>query len=182
LSAKPANPTLRPLNEPDFAAVEALAREIWLAHYTALVTTEQIEYMLRGRFTADNFRTYLKAERRWMDLLEIDGELTGYCSYALTDEPGEMKLEQIYVLSRLQGGGFGTRMLEHVERRALRLGARMLMLTVNKRNEKAIKFYRRAGFAVRAEAVFDIGSGYVMDDYVMEKPLAVEGACISPTS
>jgi ribosomal protein S18 acetylase RimI-like enzyme len=50
-----------------------------------------------------------------------------------------------------------------------------LILQVNKRNEKAIKLYRRAGFAVREEIVVDIGGGFVMDDYVMEKRLVQAG-------
>lgn len=168
----PVNLTLRPLEERDFDAVTALARAIWLAHYAALVTTAQIEYMLSSRFTIENLRTYLRADKRWMDVLEIDGALAGYCSYALTDQPRELKVEQLYLLPRLHGLGLGARMLAHVEDRSLGLGARTLMLTVNKRNEKALKLYRRAGFVVREEAVFDIGNGYVMDDYVMEKRLA----------
>jgi ribosomal protein S18 acetylase RimI-like enzyme len=165
------NAALRPLQERDFAAVAAFARSIWLAHYGAIVTTGQIEYMLRSRFTADNLRTYLRSAERWMDLLEVDGDLAGYCSYALYRALGEMKLEQLYLAQRLHGVGLGARLLAHVERRSLELGARTLMLTVNKRNEKALRLYRRAGFTVREEAVFDIGHGYVMDDYVMEKRL-----------
>jgi ribosomal protein S18 acetylase RimI-like enzyme len=45
------------------------------------------------------------------------------------------------------------------------------MLQVNKRNVDAIAFYRKAGFTVREESIFDIGNGFVMDDYVMEKVL-----------
>src|SRR3954465_10027971 len=97
----------RPLEERDFGAVAALARTIWLAHYTELITPEQIEYMLRGRFADDNLRTYLRAEDRWMELLEIDSELAGYCSYAVTNRPGEMKLEQLYLLPCLHGRGLG---------------------------------------------------------------------------
>ena len=44
-------------------------------------------------------------------------------------------------------------------------------LTVNKGNTDSIAVYLKSGFVVREEAVFDIGSGYVMDDYVMEKRL-----------
>jgi hypothetical protein len=35
----------------------------------------------------------------------------------------------------------------------------------------AISFYQRLGFAVREAVVFEIGNGFVIDDYVMEKPL-----------
>jgi ribosomal protein S18 acetylase RimI-like enzyme len=165
------NQILRPLEERDFDSVAGLARTIWLAHYTTIVTTEQIEYMLRSRFAPSNLRLYLRAEDRWMDLLEVDGELAGYCSYASTSETEEMKLEQLYLLPRLHGLGLGASMLGHVERRALDRGSRTLILQVNKRNEKAIKLYRRSGFAIREEVVVDIGGGFVMDDYVMAKRL-----------
>ena len=49
---------------------------------------------------------------------------------------------------------------------------RVLFLQVNKQNTGAIGFYAAAGFTIARGAVFDIGSGFVMDDYVMEKRLS----------
>ena len=46
-----------------------------------------------------------------------------------------------------------------------------LYLNVNKHNENAIGFYRINGFSIVKEEVIDIGNGFVMDDYVFEKPL-----------
>lgn len=163
--------SLRSLEERDFDAVAELARTIWLAHYVTIITTAQVDYMLRGRFTPGNLRRYLKSRERWMDVLECDQALAGYCSYAWTGDPDEMKLEQLYLLPQLHGRGFGRQMLAHVEQGARREGARRLMLQVNKRNEKALAFYRRANFTVRKECVFDVGEGYVMDDFVMVKVL-----------
>lgn len=162
---------IRPLEERDFAAVAELARTIWLTHYVTIITTAQIDYMLQDRFTAENLRRYLHSSERWMDVLECDGALAGYTSYALTSDPGDVKLEQLYLLPQLHGRGFGRQMLRHVEGAARREGARRLVLQVNKRNNKALAFYRRASFTVREEAVFDVGQGYVMDDYVMAKEL-----------
>jgi len=162
---------IRPLEERDFAPVTELARTIWLAHYVTMITPAQIEYMLRGRFTLENLRQYLAGRQRWMDLLEWNGRLVGYCSYALTSTPGEIKLEQLYLLPELHGRGLGSRMLDHVERRALQEGGRSLMLQVNKRNDKGLALYRRANFTVREAIVFDVGEGFVMDDYVMVKAL-----------
>ena len=51
------------------------------------------------------------------------------------------------------------------------LGSPRVWLQVNKRNTSAIAFYTAAGFAVFREAMFDIGSGFVMDDYLMAKPI-----------
>ena len=80
-----------------------------------------------------------------------------------------MKLGQLYVLASHRGLGLGKFMLGHVESRARELGCRSLWLQVNKRNTGAVGFYTAAGFEVVREAVFEIGGGFVMDDYVMAK-------------
>jgi diamine N-acetyltransferase len=85
--------------------------------------------------------------------------------------PAAMKLGQLYVLHAHRGQGLGRFMLGHVERRARDLGSPRLWLQVNKLNTSAIGFYTAAGFDVFREAVFDIGSGFVMDDYLMAKKL-----------
>ncbi len=166
---------IRTLTEADFEAVARLAHAIWNAHYITIISQEQIDYMLSGRFTAAKLRSYLGARDRWFDVLEVDHALVGYCSYARIDEraasSAEMKLEQLYLLPDLHGRGLGALMLEHVETRTRELGCRSLLLTVNKHNAKAIRVYRRAGYEIREEVVMDIGGGFVMDDFVMVKQL-----------
>jgi len=60
-------------------------------------------------------------------------------------------------------------LLQHVERKVRAGGGRRLMLSVNKRNAKAIAAYRRNGFVIADSVVTDIGNGFVMDDYIMAK-------------
>lgn len=167
---------LEPLTPADFQTVAQLAATIWRAHYASIVGIAQIDYMLAGRFTPANLRTYLDAPDRWMDLLRLGDEAIGYCSYARTAppgamQPGAMKLEQLYLLQGFRGRGLGALMLSHVESRAREQGLQLLTLQVNKRNHAAIELYRRSGFEVHEAAVFDIGGGYLMDDYVMRKTL-----------
>jgi len=164
-------PRLDPLRPDDFAAVAAVAREIWHAHYASIISHGQIEYMLDGRFTPENLQRYVGASRRWMDVLRVADNVVGYCSCALTDTAGEMKLEQLYLLPALHGRGFGKLMLHHIEALARRNACDTLVLQVNKHNANTIAVYLRSGFTVRREAVTDIGQGYVMDDYIMEKRL-----------
>lgn len=166
------SPLIRTMTEVDFGTVQRLAHEIWNAHYITIISQAQIDYMLRGRFTPENLRHYIDADDRWFDVLELDGEIVGYCSYAISrGEPSEMKLEQLYLLPACHGRGLGSTMLRHVETRARATGCKTLMLTVNKHNESAIRVYRRSGFQVREEVVMDIGNGFVMDDFVMAKAL-----------
>lgn len=172
MNALPPAVTLEPMTEADFATVKALGETIWRNYYIRLISAAQIEYMLAGRYAPDSLARYLGAKDRWLRILRLGSRPVGYCSYALTATPGELKLEQLYLLPELHGQGLGGFMLRHVEKEARALGCDCIMLTVNKGNESSIGVYRKSGFTVRESAVFDIGNGFVMDDFVMEKRLA----------
>ena len=171
----PADRTLAPVTEPEFPVLRELADTIWRQHYAGIISAAQIDYMLAGRFSDEALREHVRAADRWLELLRVSGTPVGYCGYELASIDGEeraaadMKLGQLYVLESHRGMGLGRFMLGHIEGRARELGRRLLWLQVNKRNTGAIGFYRAAGFEVIRDAVFEIGSGFVMDDYVMAK-------------
>jgi ribosomal protein S18 acetylase RimI-like enzyme len=175
----PAAVTLTPVTERDFAVLRELAGTIWRQHYAGIISAAQIDYMLAGRFSDEALRTHMQAADRWLELLRVSGTPVGYCGCELAGMDGDgsevapaaMKLGQLYVLESHRGTGLGRFMLGHIERRARDLGRKSLWLQVNKRNAEAIAFYRAAGFGVVREAVFEIGGGFVMDDYLMAKPL-----------
>ena len=48
-------------------------------------------------------------------------------------------------------------------------GLSALYLTVNKHNDLAIRAYRAKGFQTIDAVETDIGNGFVMDDFIMEK-------------
>ncbi len=163
------NARLEALTTADFKVVAELGASIWRAHYASIVSLAQIEYMLAGRYTSENLSNYINATDRWFEILWLNNQAVGYCSYALTANPAEMKLEQLYLLEAFRSKGLGELMLRHVTTALRKQHRSLLMLQVNKRNLSSIAFYTKAGFQLREEAVFDIGGGYFMDDYVMEK-------------
>jgi ribosomal protein S18 acetylase RimI-like enzyme len=173
----PTDVTLTPFTEPDFPVLCELAGTIWRQHYAGIISDAQINSMLAGRFTDEALLEHVRAADRWLELLRVGGKPVGYCGYELADmegdgseaSPAAMKLGQLYVLESHRGMGLGRFMLGHIEGRARELDTRALWLQVNKRNTGAIGFYRSAGFEVVREAVFEIGDGFVMDDYVMAK-------------
>jgi GNAT superfamily N-acetyltransferase len=160
-STVPQTQLLRPMTAADIPVVIDIGRRIWLEHYVPIIGPEQVAYMLAQRFTPDHLGQYL----------EVDGNAAGYCSHSLGPEASSLKLEQLYLLPRLHGHGLGRLMMSHVEQHARTLHCSILWLTVNKHNEGSIAFYRKSGFRIREAAVFDIGNGFVMDDFVMEKTL-----------
>ena len=168
----PADVVLAPLVAADFALLRDLATRIWRQAYTGMIPDAQIAFMLERRFDERALSDVIAASDRWLELLRVGGEPVGYCgSERLAAEPETLKLGQLYLLDAWRGRGLGGHMLRHVEARARALGLGKILLQVNKANVAAQGFYRAAGFTLREAAVFDIGGGWVMDDYLLEKRL-----------
>jgi len=168
MSATPIDITIRPITPPDVPAIAALAREIWQASYPAIITQEQIDFMLEQRYGHERLYDDLEDADKWLDQALVGERRVGFAFSEL--RKGEFKLDKLYIHPDVQRRGVGGQMIEHVAARARKLGYPALVLQVNKRNTKAIASYQKYGFAVRETTVEDLGR-YVMDDFVMEKKL-----------
>jgi ribosomal protein S18 acetylase RimI-like enzyme len=153
-------------------AIAELAGIIWRACYPDIISHAQIEYMLARMYALDTLRAEIRSQGICYDLLLVNDKPAGFASHGPTSETDVLKLHKLYVLPELQGRGFGSLLLRHVEHQVRAAGTHRLVLSVNKRNAQAIAAYKRNGFAVIDSVVTDIGGGFVMDDYVMAKEFA----------
>ena len=167
---------IEPVEVADVEALVALAREIWWAHYSAIISAAQIEYMLGQRYNSEVVRAELRRDGIWWDKLIVAGVMAGFASYFLTGVPGEMKLDKLYVHPRHQRRGYGGTMIAHAGEVARANGCARLVLAVNKNNRSAISAYLKHGFSVADAVVKDIGDGFVMDDYIMVRPVTGDGS------
>ncbi len=160
-----------PATEENLPALAELAGIIWRQHYPGIISHAQIDYMLGKMYSPDTLREELRAKGIRFDRLLVNERFVGFASYGPTSEPGVMKLHKCYLLPEMHGRGYGSRLLQHCERSGRTLGARRLILAVNKNNTKAVAAYRRNGFTIVESVITDFGSGFVMDDYIMAKDL-----------
>jgi len=158
-----------PATEEHLPAIAELADIIWRACYPGIIDQAQIDYMLAQMYAFDVLCDELHSQGIRYDRLLVAGKLAGFASYGPGSEPGVMKLHRLYLLPEMQGRGLGSRLLQHVEGEVSARGARRLILSVNKRNAKAIATYQRNGFVIAESVVTDIGGGFIMDDYTMTK-------------
>ena len=181
---KPLPTQILPAGEEHLPALAELAGVIWRAHYPEIISPEQIEFMLARMYSLDTLREEMQSQGIRYDRLLVSDEFVGFASYGPlgAGTPGgdvrtaqravpTFKLHKLYLRPELHGRGLGSRLLEHCEAEAWRLGAQRMILSVNKRNAKAIAAYRRNGFTIIESVVTDIGGGFVMDDFIMAKIL-----------
>lgn len=171
---------IAPLRPEDIEALVALTRETWQRHYLSIISQAQIDYMLAQRYAPDVIRAQLARDDVWWDALHVDGVLTGFAQSERGARPGDLKLDKLYLRYDARGHGLGGVLVRHVEARARALGCDRLYLQVNKNNASAIGAYRKHGFEIVESATFDIGHGFVMDDYVMARPVAPAGEAAAP--
>lgn len=160
----------RVLDDAAIDEVAALARAIWPRHYAAIIGEAQTAYMLEQfqspaairRQLADGFLYFLAGTP--------GAPADGYCAL-VAGRDRRLLLSKLYVREEARRRGLGRAMVAFAERRGQALGLRELWLTVNRRNADSIAFYDRAGFTVAGTQRQEIGGGFVMDDYVLGKPL-----------
>jgi ribosomal protein S18 acetylase RimI-like enzyme len=165
---------IRRASPDDLPTISELAGRIWRAHYPGILSGAQIEYMLHRMYDIDQLRRDVAAGVVY-ELVEDGERALGFCGYEQVLGE-ELKLHKLYVEVSEHRRGVGSMVLRHVEEEARRRGLSRVVLGVNRFNEKAIRAYRRNGFAVREELKTDIGGGFVMDDFIMEKRLEPEQA------
>lgn len=159
----------------DVEAVARLAAQVWWHHYPGIITAAQIEYMLKQRYEPALLRAELRRKDLWWDKLVAGDEIVAFSSYFLMEEGRAIKLDKLYVQAWHQRKGYGGRLIERVCECGRAQRCSRVTLAVNKNNATAIAAYKKHGFRIADAVVKEIGGGFVMDDFIMVKPLAFTG-------
>ena len=152
----------------DLLLIECMANTIWHEHYTPIIGHEQVVYMLDKFQSVNTMKAQIDAGYHYFTINKDDHSM-GYLSFNKRNK--ELFLSKIYVLKESRGKGIGKKAMTFVLDMAKGLGCRKVSLTVNKYNHNSIRAYESIGFVNKQELVQDIGGGFVMDDYLMEKAL-----------
>lgn len=172
LSQKMFHPTetmsLRKAYPGDIPLIKQMAEEVWPVTYSPILGPEQIDYMMKLMYSEHA----LEAQMRKGDefVIAYDGVAPiGFASVGLL-EPRKYKLHKIYVMPSQQGRGAGKFIIDQLISIMKAKDGDILQLNVNRFN-KARQFYERLGFEVIGEEDVDIGNGYFMNDYIMERSI-----------
>ena len=159
---------IRYADSEDINTIGFLAHEIWPKTYGQILSEAQLQYMLHLIYAPSSLKKQMQVQKHQFLLAELDEEPVGFASFSASTVQGVYKLHKIYVRTDIQGKGMGKALIDAVVEAIKPLKATSLHLNVNRHN-KAKTFYEKFGFQVIGEEDIDIGNGYFMNDYVMEK-------------
>lgn len=163
--------TIRIATTKDIPLIRQLAEQVFPETYKNIITPEQCRYMMEMMYSEESLRRQMTKEGHVYQLLSVDGEAAGYVSVQPI-ESDLYELQKIYVLPRFQGRHLGRTLFDAAVALVKKLHPEpcRIFLHVNRYN-KAKTFYEHLGLKVTKQGDYNIGHGYFMNDYIMEKEI-----------
>ncbi|MCM1507138.1 MAG: GNAT family N-acetyltransferase [Ruminococcus flavefaciens] len=158
------------ISDSELHEVAMLAEKIWHEFFPAVISEEQIDYMVEKFQSYEAMKNQTESQGYYYLAVRCDGELCGYIGVK-PESDSRFFLSKLYLRSDMRGKGIASEMMSRVFDEARSAGKKSVYLTVNKYNAHAVEVYRKKGFEVIDSVITDIGGGFVMDDYIMEYKL-----------
>lgn len=162
---------VRKISAGELPTVRHLAQKIWPQVYPKIISLGQIRYMLSRYYDLEQMKGEITKRGVCFALIDVENQAVGYLSFEVLRGERMAFLHKLYVRPEFHGAGAGALALNWVADAAARLGLGAIRLRVNKQNIQAIRAYLRNGFRFAGEEKTDIGGGFVMDDYWMQRDI-----------
>lgn len=147
----------------------SIADEIWHEYWPAIIGDQQTDYMVDQFQSVKALTNDIKRNHYLYWFLEDGGKIVGYMGARPEVNKGKLFISKIYLFEAARGKGYASKSIAFFESFCKVNGLTSMYLTVSKENSLAIRAYEGKGFRSIDSVETDIGSGFVMDDYVMEK-------------
>ena len=151
--------------------IRSIAYRTWPETFESILTPDQIMYMLERMYSIESLKDQTLNKGHQFIVVKIGLDYYGFSSIEFNYAArSQTKIHKIYILPEAQGKGIGKALFAEITKKALQAGNQKLLLNVN-RNNKATHFYQGLGFSIVDTEDIDIGNGYFMNDFVMEKSI-----------
>ena len=144
------------------------ARIIFKEHYDPIVGEETNAYMIDNYLSERGIFDEVQNGAEYF-FVKLNGKEAGIL--AIDTKPDFMYLSKFYLAKEYRGNGYAREMMDYVEKRAIDCGLNKIRLNVNAGNIDTISTYRHFGFQIIEELQKELGEGYRVHDYVMERKL-----------
>jgi len=154
------------LDKQNIERLVGFAKPIWEEHYTPIIGEKQVAYMLDKFQSEQAVESQINEGYQYFEVY-LDEQLVGYFSIQPRNE-SSLFISKFYLAKQARGKKLGSTMLEYIHNLAKKGKRKTIDLTVNKYNP-TYNVYLKLGFNNIGSVEMDIGNGYIMDDFLMQK-------------
>lgn len=149
--------------------INRLAHLIWPDTFSAILSKEQINYMLNWMYNEDTLAKQIQDGQRFFIVSDSETDLGFIGIEPFFPQQNSFKIHKLYVLTQQHKKGLGKLLIHHVLKLMQQHYAEIksCYLNVNRFNP-AVDFYKYQGFEIVNEEDISIGNGYLMEDFVMK--------------
>ncbi len=152
----------------DLPVIQQIADQTFYITYLPLQPKEKVDYLFDRMYSTSSLTKQMNDGQIFI-LAKDETEYLGYASYEINyKNQSKTKIHKIYIMPNAQGKGVGKELVNYISGIAKQNKCEAMLLDVYRHNP-AIQFYEKIGFKKVAEQITDVGNGFVMDDFVMEK-------------
>ncbi len=152
----------------DAGNIRNIAYNTWPGAYGEILSPSQLQYMLEKMYAMEELEQQLSGNYTYLIAENDTQDAIGFAAIAPHEkDETAFHLYKLYILPQFQKHHCGKILLEQIIRDAKEMKGQRLTLNVNRYNQARL-FYEKMGFKIIREEDNDIGSGYFMNDFVME--------------
>lgn len=159
---------IQKIDEDKISLVREIAEITWPVAFGEILSKEQLAYMMEMMYSKDTLKNQLLSGHEFYLYYEKE-QAVGFMGLEKNyQSKRQLKIHKLYILPQHQGKKIGEKFILFAETRAKELNHEKLTLNVNRFN-KALYFYEKLGFQNVQTIDIEIGNGYLMEDFVLEK-------------
>lgn len=165
--------SIREAGEADIPALSKLSEQTFRETYDWYNTEKNLRDYIAEHFKEEQLLNDLHQPNTCFLLAYYRDELSGYAKLRTFENPPGLRdakhveVERIYVIKTLQDKKIGYALMQACIEQAKKDQYEILWLGVWERNEKAINFYKKAGFRLFGEHPFKFGDD-IQRDYLFK--------------
>ena len=158
-----------PVKGEEIPLLAQIADEIWHEHFPPIIGMEQTDYMV-NKFQSEQAITHAVREEGYRYyFFRLGDKEIGYIG--IQPQKDALFLSKLYLKKAFRGRKFARAGIDFLTELCRKEGYPKIRLTCNRDNKNSLAAYDKMGFLIAYEQDADIGNGFVMNDYVMEKPI-----------
>lgn len=170
------NVYIRKANVEDLPELCAISKITFVDTYGEQNTPENLQKYLDEHFNEEQLKQELLTPNTHFLLAEFEKLIIGYAKLRVNTKEflgkNTIELERIYINKTFHGKSFGISLIQECVNLAEELQFDSIWLGVWEYNHKAINFYKKYGFEICGEHIFQFGEE-AQTDYLMTKKLNI---------